>query len=204
MNNVSYNYDLFPKMDKGYLLIPEPCAELKPFQEIYDRFCSAIYMASRASGKTIGVGGNRFRHCAYIRASLAEFSSIEECVVQLSAIASDKKSFLIRNSSNPAFHFLKLLRNYNIHLSESTLAEKTIQITFGDDLSEYDLDVLYIDNLHIKEILKLNSAKYYIKTEIEKFIDFFEESQHKFGVSSLLLAIIVQYSEYISGYLEEL
>lgn len=135
---------------------------------------------------------------AYVRATLAEFSSIEECIQQLYPEL-DENSYLIRKSNNPAFHFLKLLRNYNIHLSESTLSEKTISVIFlSNPEAEHDMDVLYIDNLDATEILKLKTAKYYTKNEVEKFIAAFEEKQHVFGISQFLLAIVVSYSEYIS------
>lgn len=135
--------------------------------------------------------------CAYLRAALAEFSSIEDIISQ--SVQKNEELLLIRNSNNPAFHFLKLLRNYNVHLSESVLEEKNIQVTFAG--TEHDLAVLYIDNLEVNEILKLYSAKYYSKAEIDKFIELFEEKQHRFGVGNLLVTIIIQYSKYISSLL---
>jgi len=131
LRNMKYDYTLFPKMETGYLIIPKPCESLMPYKEVYDRFCSAIYMASMISEKA-----GRYmidetaKHCAYIRATLAEFSSIEECIHQLYPNL-DKNHYIIHKANNPAFHILKLLRNYNIHLSESTLSEKTISIALS-------------------------------------------------------------------------
>lgn len=196
---MKYDYSLFPKMESGYLIIPKPCEGLKSFNEIYDRFCSAIYMASMISekaGKYIITSNTQ--HCAYVRATLTEFASIEECIQQLFPELA-VTGYKLHMSNNPAFHFLKLLRNYNIHLSESTLAEKAINVALASEPdTEYDLQVFYIDNLKAEEILKLRTAKHYTKDEIIEFIRYFEESQHKFGVSNLLINIVVQYSEYIS------
>ncbi len=141
------------------------------------------------------------KQCAYVRAVLAEFSSIEECIRQLYD-GLDENAYLIRKSKNPAFHFLKLLRNYNIHLSESTLSEKTINIILqSEPETEHDMQVLFIDNLDAKEISRLNSSKYYTLDELEKFIEVFDEKQHEFGLSQLLMTILVHYSDFISEFL---
>lgn len=186
-------------METGYLIIPEPHEGIKGYKEICNRFCSAIYMASRISekaGKYIIT--EPAMQCAYVRATLAEFCSIEECIKQLYPKL-DNKQYLIHKSNNPAFHLLKLLRNYNIHLSDSTLSEKSISIALAckPDI-EHDMSVWYIDNLDSLAISKLASAKYYSIQEIEKFIEIFDEKQHEFGIAQLLMTIVVQYSEYIS------
>ncbi|MCV2402875.1 hypothetical protein OFY17_08285 [Marinomonas sp. C2222] len=200
ISNINYDYTLFPKMEQGYLVIPKPCDGLKPHIELYDRFCSAIFMASMISEKAKKyMIRDAAQQCAYVRATLAEFCSIEECIKQLHPQL-DKKLYLIHCSENPAFHMIKLLRNYNIHLSNSTLSKKSIRVApLNKPESECDMSVLYIDNLDYSAISKLNSAKkYYSMEDLESFIRLFDDKQHAFGLSDLLIATIVQYSELIS------
>jgi hypothetical protein len=196
---MKYDYALFPRMETGYLITPSPSANLKPFKKVYDRFCSALYMASMISAKAgkCGIDDSTI-NCAYVRATLSEFTSIEEFISQLYPEINCKQ-YKLHMSNNPAFHFLKLLRNYNIHLSESTLSEKTISVALkSEPEKEYDKKVFYIDNLDIQEILKLTGARHYTNEEIKLFIECFDLEQHVFGVIDLLMTIVVHYSEYVS------
>jgi len=189
-------------METGYLIIPKPDQGLVGYREIYDRFCSSIYMASMISEKAGKyMVSESAKHCAYVRATLAEFCSIEECIKQLYPQL-DASLYQLHKTNNPAFHVLKLLRNYNIHLSDSTLSEKSISIVLASKPdSEHDISVLYIDNLDSSKLSKLQSAKHYSIEEIDTFIEVFNDKQHEFGVAQLLIAIVVQYSEFIAKFL---
>lgn len=177
-------------MEYGYLCTPTPDEGLKEFSDLYDRFCSAIYMASN-----IGVQSST----GYTRAALAEFAGIDEFIEQ-NFKQLKRENYIIYKQPNPLFHIMKMLRNYNVHIAESFLSEKEINVAFRSKPEEtFEIKISYINNLSADELKKLRSAKDYSKEEIEKMIMHFETAQHKFGVSDLLICGVILYSKVIAN-----
>lgn len=197
---MNLDYSLFPKMESGYLIIPTPDEGLRDFSDLYDRFCSAIYMASKIGGESSKyMLSNKARSSAYTRAALAEFSGIDEFIEQ-NFKQLKRETYIIYKQPNPLFHIMRMLRNYNVHVAESTLSAKEINVALPSKPEEtFDIKICYINNLSAEELKQLKSAKDYSKAEIEKMITHFESAQHKFGISDLLVRGVMLYSSVISS-----
>jgi len=78
---MNLDYSLLPTMEYGYLLTPSPDEGIKSFINLYDRFCSAIYMASNiGAGSPRNMLSNKAHATSYTRAALAEFAGIDEYI----------------------------------------------------------------------------------------------------------------------------
>lgn len=206
---MNLNYELFPKMDKGYMIVPKPDERTQLDIDIYARFCSAIYLASH-------IGTDESRHfisnnnikTAYLRAALAEFITIEELLKVNYPNNADIECYSLIKSENPIFHFLKILRNYNIHLSNSSLGGINFR-AYSPRKPEmiFELNSSIIDNLHVEEFKKLNAYKdkkrrLYSEQDILKMISYFDKEQSSFGVCDLIIRSIVDYSVIVGSFLK--
>lgn len=196
---MNLDYSLFPTMEYGFLVTPSPDAGLKEYVDIYDRFCSAIYMASQIGAESKAhILSNKAHATSYTRAALAEFSGIDE-LIENNFENLKRNDYLIYKQRNPLFHIMKLLRNYNIHVAESTICDKQINVALPLRPQEvFEIKASHISNLSAESLKKLNSAKDYSISELQKMIEHFDNAQHKFGVSDLLITGVVLYSGVIS------
>ena len=197
------DFENYSKIKYGYLIIPSPPEKLKIDLEIYDRFCGVIYMAVHVGGESDKYFiSKKAKDASYIRASLCDFVSIEEYIKQ-SYPDLNIENYRFYKSTNPIFHMLKLLRNYNIHLSDSTLANKSMMVRIPKDgTDDFEIQVEFISNLSIPEIRKLYSAKDYTDQQLQKMIECFEKEQHEFGVSALIIKSALDYAEKIERALQ--
>ncbi|MBU2986803.1 hypothetical protein KO528_15670 [Saccharophagus degradans] len=204
-NHMKIEFSEFPIMEKGYLIVPEPSEYLRDYGELYDRFCSAIYFAA-----SIGRKSNLYMISAkaqaegYLRASIADFISIEDLL--RAKYPNDTVEYSLIKSTNPLFHFIKQLRNYNIHLSTARISTREISVIIASDKSRsvHRIDAYYIDNLDINEFLKLDCfVRYHNYTEDQfcRIIDLFNTEQCKFGVGDLLIRGILEYGKVIEEFL---
>jgi hypothetical protein len=193
------DYSLFPAMESGYFIMPTPDERLRDFSELYDRFCSAIYMASKISDDSSkSMLSNKAHSSGYTRAALAEFAGIDEFIEQ-NLKQLKREDYTIYKQPNPLFHIMKILRNYNVHVGESTLSEKAMKVALPSKPQEaFEISIRYINNLSADKLKQLKSTKDYSKAEIEKMIVHFDNAQREFGVSALLIRGVILYSSVIS------
>lgn len=196
---MNLNFSEFPEIQEANWLIPAPCDNLKALPEIYARFCSAIYMTTH-----IGGASDKYmitdseKSAAYLRAALHEFSSIED-IIKINFSDIDEKKYRICKSSNPLFHIMKLLRNYNVHVSMNKVAAKNMQVISLHDTDEiFDITVKYINNLSLSELEKTRDSQRYSKSDLKKMINYFNNQQHEFGVCELIKQGILLYSKQIN------
>jgi hypothetical protein len=185
-------------VESGYLIIPEPSKVLKQYIDIYDRFCGVIYMLVKVSGKPDkSMISNNAKDAAYIRAALSEFVGIEEYIKEVYPNL-PKAEYRIYKSVNPIFHLIKILRNYNVHISHSTLEQKPMMVrTLLDESQEFEVQVKYISNLSTAELRRLSSTKDYSDSQLEMLVECFDKEQHEFGVTTLIMQAALEYSEQI-------
>jgi hypothetical protein len=195
------NHDEFPEMNRGYLIVPKPNKLPSAYTDIYERFCCAIYMASGINSETpLYMISSDAVSKAHLRAALAEFVSIED-VLNLK-YPSHKNEFSIVKSSNPLFHIMKLLRDYNIHLGVTTLAEPEISVAMETTPDEvHDIKTLIVDNLEVNSLKTLRNAKHYSDSDLIEMVDCFNKQQLRFGVADLIIKGLVTYSNYVKEFL---
>ncbi|MBY7858304.1 hypothetical protein KW419_08470 [Vibrio fluvialis] len=193
------DFKLSTKVEHGYLLIPEPAKELAEFPDVYDRVCSVIYhctmVANEPVKKCISLSAKDATH---IRSALCEFVGIEDLLKQLYPTLSNN-SFAIYKSENPVLHMIKLLRNYNVHISNSQLSQKSMKVrTKLDNFQEFDVTVGYISNLSLESLKLMYSANNYTDSQLIRMIEVFECEQHEFGVTTLIQKAVIDYSQHLA------
>tara|TARA_R110000796_G_scaffold93563_1_gene198172 strand:+ start:613 stop:1311 length:699 start_codon:yes stop_codon:yes gene_type:complete len=192
------DFETYTKVESGYLMIPRPREELKKYIDIYDRFCGVIYMLAKVGGDSdTFIISTEAKNTVHIRAALSEFVGIEEYIKEIYPNL-PKINYRIYKSLNPIFHLIKLLRNYNIHLSHSTLQQKSMMVkTLVDENQVFEIQIDYISNLSVSELRRLSSAKDYSDTQLEKMVECFNKEQHEFGITTLIMKAVLDYSEQI-------
>ncbi len=186
-------------VEHGYLLIPTPHELLLNFKSVYDRFSCVIYHAAMIGDKPVkGKISIENKDITHIRAALSEFIAIED-LIKNTYPDIDKNSYMIYKSGNPILHMLKIIRNYNIHISNSLIKKKTMMAkTLLENTPEIEINVPYISNLSLNELRRLNSAKDYSDAQLKEMISVFEIQQHEFGIDTLLIKAAIDYSELLS------
>ncbi|MCC4225854.1 hypothetical protein LL295_20400 [Vibrio campbellii] len=197
------DFEKCTKVETGYCLVPQPHDDLKKYSDLYDRFCSVIYMSVMVGDKPVKANITReAKDVACIRAALCELISIEDYIKQsYPALAFSDYQFY--KSQNPILHMFKLLRNYNIHLSHSMLGTKPMKVMVPASLDDvFEIEVEYISNLSVSELRRLHSSKDYSDEQLSQMIECFEVQQHEFGVTTLIIKAALDYSEQITTLLK--
>ena len=184
------------------MLFPLPDDFFQKNLDVYNRIVSVIYLAAKIGCESDKHGVSKIAlSAAFIRSSLCEFISLEEYISQTYSNLNEE-IYKISKFKDPIFHMLKLLRNYNIHVESSFLAEKSMQVrTLIKDSPEYEIRVNYISNLNLSSIKSLKSGKYYTDDQILKMIECFENEQHEFGISTLIIKAALEYIERLRPYI---
>ncbi|EJO9868633.1 hypothetical protein [Vibrio vulnificus] len=193
------DFNLATKVEHGYLLIPEPAKELAEFPDVYERICSVIYHCTMVSDEPVKQCiSSSAKDATHIRSALCEFVGIEDLLKQLYPKLCNKV-FAIYKSENPILHMIKLLRNYNVHISNSQLSQKSMKVrTKIDNFREIDITVEYISNLSLDSLKLMRSANNYSDSQLTRMIEVFECEQHEFGVTTLILKAVIDYSQHLA------
>lgn len=201
---MNINFETSTRIEDGFFIKPFISNDLKVYPELYSRFCAALYMATMAYGNSDSYQiTSEARKSAYLRSALAEFTSIIDVLGVLMPHI-PKHLYSVDKSNDALYHMFKLLRNYNIHLTESSLDQKSINVLYLFDMKhEHKRTVDYISNLSVAELRRLYSAQRYSEEDLEELVYYFECQQHEFGVQALIQKGIIDYSEHILSLLRK-
>jgi hypothetical protein len=193
-----YDFSKATTVDSGFFLIPEIPSELQVFPDIYDRFCSVIYMMAMVGDKPNKSSiCQRAKDTACVRAALSDFVGIEE-YLKSAYPKLEAHTYRIYKLKNPMFHMLKILRNYNVHISTSKLGDKGISGYVGSTDAgtfAFEQSTIFISNLSVDEISRLHSAaKDYSRNQLEELVEYFEVQQHEYGLDSLIMRATLDYA----------
>lgn len=159
--------------------------ELDCFPETLDRARGAAVLFHCASAQH-----ECWRDEAFIRAGLADFSSMNDSLVRdLRQAGRAKARFNFRDSENPLIHLMWLLRNINIHASRSQTetAKATVVSRLGSP-HEYSYSIPVIVNLSTEHLLeRKETRKYYHERDLVSVVEWFNQNQRKFGAPDLLV-----------------
>ncbi|HEL2981978.1 hypothetical protein D7Y57_03645 [Stenotrophomonas maltophilia] len=178
------DFNDYPDIVEGDIFWRPPPSALQQVPQLYERATSALYMLFLSGGSDIpirnGVPGEL--HVAmHVRAALTEFVGIEE------AMKNAGHAYRITNSTSPLLHFMRMLRNYQIHIGTQPMARKTVGIVFGG--SDAVMDIAIINNLRADDFMQLEAIrKYssYSRNEVERMIELFCAQQERLGVYEIL------------------
>ncbi|QRD62610.1 hypothetical protein [Xanthomonas citri] len=161
-----------------------PPEALKAVPQLYDRAASSLYMLFQSGGSEIilpdGISGG-LHVAAHFRAALTEFVGVEE------AMKNAGFAYRIQNSKSPLLHFMRLLRNYQIHVGTQPIAQKQWQFKIGDMKGTVTMAI--IDNLHVDDFMELRAIKDrrdYTRDDVKRMILGFQAYQGRLGAYELL------------------
>lgn len=178
------DFNDYPNIVEGDIFWRAPPSALQKVPQLYERATSSLYMLFLSGGSDIPLrdGVPAALHVAmHVRAALTEFVGIEE------AMKNAGHAYRITHSTSPLLHFMRMLRNYQIHIGTQPMASKTVEIIFGG--SDAVIEVATIDNLLADDFMQLDTIrKYnsYSRNEVERMIALFREQQERLGVYEIL------------------
>jgi len=179
------DFENYIKIERGYAIIPSPDEKYKTLPDIYARLCSVIYFACCIGEKSDRACiSNSARNEALIRAALSEFIALDDFIYKTYG---RRLWFNDHTNTDPIFHMLKLLRNYNIHISSSVIDSEPMQVRWLYEPEKIlTMDKYFISNLNLESLARLDNAKKYL-SQLPMMIDAFEEQQHMFGICTLIM-----------------
>ena len=129
----------------------------------------------------------------YLRAALSEFASMEYALRIDRPKPSDVHK--IRASANPLLHVVRALRDMNVHLASSRLAQRSRPAVWPikPDPVHFDFDLWVITELE-PGALGNRTGVSYASGDVQRLIDWFMPAQAEWGVHHLVRLAVLAYS----------
>jgi len=159
-------------------LSPSLEARLASLPQVLERVRSAV-MFAELSGKQ----SEAWRAAAFIRAALAEFSSIEE-MQELDGPSAPH--FKIKDQPNPLLHILELMRHLNVHVRPVKARHESVPVSICEHT--FELDIYIVSDLHASELLGLRSGRHYASADIQEAVAWFGQAQAHWGAGYVIRA----------------
>ena len=156
---------------------------------IHEALHCAIFMASQID--------NIDEQELFVRPSTVRASFFRACLLELCRVEYFLKQKIGKFSSyykstDPVFHIIKLLRNYQVHIGILELNSENVEVVHSKDLMLYKTFI--IQSIKAEELKALESARGYDIDLLSKLIEWFDTEQKKLGIVQMLFNII-QYIE---------
>lgn len=204
------DFDLLPNFNSSsawYSLNNELRTSMAKFPQTIDRaesslhFCWAIDNGSVVFEKTDTRSVKRRE--GYLRASLAEFVSMEETLKRdltplkrdLTPLGISATPLKINHSKNPLLHMIRELRNFEIHLYSSKLSSATRTAIYANE--NIEIDIWMVGDIQESNFRKLRNARNYDDKDISKLIDWFNNAQKHWGIHDLIHRAVTAYCDEI-------
>lgn len=175
----SYNSLNFPDFRSGHVLPPKITSKNISNAELRECLAAAIYLASQidlAEG-SIHLRKEKIRS-VYFRAALAELIRVEDITEKIG------KPLKFDKTDNPLLHAVKLMRNYQVHISSLKLDSGSVAVSWGGNQVVYNSYI--VDNLKATDLRELKNSGRYTDDQLQELICLFNKHQRKFGVVQLL------------------
>lgn len=122
-----------------------------------------------------------WRSAAFLRAALADYSSIFE---MQTADSPTTVAFKLQNTMNPLLHLLDLMRHQNIHVKTVTTMPHTVDAQW--DNQEFEMKVSVISNLSVSDLAALRNGRKYALADLVRVVDWFTMHQNIWGAGDLI------------------
>lgn len=179
---VQLDFQDYPDIVRGDIFWRPPPETLKKVPHLYERAASCLHMLFNISNYTNRDGYTPEMHAAaHIRAALVEFVGMEECV------QATGHAFNILSLNSPLLHFMRLLRNYQIHVGSHPISKRSVDIMFAGQ--ETSIEVAIIDNLDADRFMQLNAIarhRNYDLSDVQTMIQLFDIQQARLGIYEIL------------------
>jgi hypothetical protein len=179
---VVLDFNDYPDIQGGTIVWVPPPESLKRVPYLYERAAACLHALFDMESYTERDGYPTDMHvAASIRASLVDFVGIEE------AVQSASYDFKIISSKCSLLHFMRLLRNYHVHLGFHPISKAEVAVIYNG--FECSMNVPIIDNLDAKKFMQLDAVKKYKNydfNDIQTMVEMFKEQQARLGVYEIL------------------
>ncbi len=191
----SLDFNLLPTIDSAHTFCSIPDDLVTGLAALPETLCRAESAASflgkqpthRWSSRPPQEDEDR-KDEAFIRASLAEFVSMEDTLPRdLERIGLDRKAIRLNSSPHPLLHVLRELRNMEIHVRTSQVAHFPIRVLYGVDRVPGSFTVTHLTGITSAEFTRLRNAACYHPNDISRMITWFNDAQIRFGITELIL-----------------
>lgn len=158
--------------------------------ETLARLDGALHLAFLMSQEANAPGG-RARAATFFRSALVEFVSVADMAHAESAGRPELQKFYVTGTSHPAPHALWLLRNVQVHLASSRLADSTrsLWLRHVPDAQPVDVDVWLVQDLavaQLRELRAVNEQHQYTEDQLAELVTWFNTAQALFGVHDVV------------------
>ena len=144
-------------------------ARLSALPSVLERAQSSVMFAEQAKhGDWVAA--------AYLRASLADFVSMEEIQTLDTTVHAPLK---VRDSPNPLVHLLALIRHLNIHVKSVATSRRVVSASLED--RPFEMNVAVISNLALPDLQSLRNAKHYSPADLNGVVAWFSAAQLHWG-----------------------
>jgi hypothetical protein len=186
------DFNLLPNLTWGAILIridPDLESPLSLLPQTLARARGAIRFASRTkSAEEEGLDVQE----SYLRAALGEYASMEDALPRdMRQAGITGRPFRVRDSANPLLHMIRELRNLEIHLRSSRMANSKTSAQYEDldtpgTWKQLEVTAWWIEPITIQEFMRLDNARHYRANDITRMLDWFNDGQKLWGVGELI------------------
>jgi hypothetical protein len=202
------NLALLPKVEYSYawfMLDAEVAERVRKLQRAAERIQNSIkFMWFSDSGdETLHCGAEeaeRLRE-GFLRAALAELVSVEEVlVIDLADLGRSDPVLRMNDTPLPHLHLVRELRNHELHLHHNRLSEFSRDLLWGnitkpEDARPLTASLWVLEGVTPESVGKLKNAKRYSDNEIRTMVEWFNDTQARWGVHEILLRAAKSYAE---------
>ncbi|MCY1291977.1 hypothetical protein D9M69_582140 [compost metagenome] len=173
---IAYDAKKFVRVSYAHLLAPRPHIRHHSLRPIRECLESAIHMAGQIELIDNCLFDQRPEkvRAAYFRASLTELCRVEDAAKVLG------KRVSFYESDDPSLHIVKLLRNYQVHLSTTKLNAGTKKVKFSGEIMDYH--TFLAENVTASQLRQLDSSARYSDEQLTELVMLFEQEQRQLGM----------------------
>jgi hypothetical protein len=210
---ISLDFTILPDLSESSAVLaldPDIQQALRAFHQTYDRAWGAMHFCYNIAGTegTLRATKENFVRAreAHLRASLAEFASMEDALERDAHAAGTSLPLLrMRDLSDPLLHIIRELRNFEIHLHSSRLSSHDITaVMSGSYPREWSETVTKpawcIQDLTPGDFANLRNARRYVPADVVHMLAWFNAAQKTWGIQELVRLAIIRYCRVIMGY----
>jgi len=133
-----------------------------------------------------------------LRCGLAEFVGMEDALLHY---VDEQKRIKINDSKDPILHFVRELRNFEIHIKGGTVRTEKRRFLYSDTFlgiteKEWDIDIDILE-IEFHDIKKLRNIKRYTDEEVLIMKESFDQLQKIWGYQEVVRACVEKYCSMI-------
>jgi hypothetical protein len=204
----AYDLALLPKIDYGHMSFALDKAigdQISPLRRASERIENSIKLTwfSDSDDNTLHCAANDTRRLreGFLRSALAELVSVEEILgLNLVDLGRTDRILRMNDTSLPHLHLVRELRNHELHLRHGRLSEFSGERLWGniarpEDARPVRMSFWILEGVTAESVGQLKNAKRYSVDEIRTMVEWFNESQARWGVHEILLRTASGYAE---------